>query len=143
MVPLRLFQELPSDGVRQSPSFDPVTMDIINHLRMVALDCRSAARADLFEACALLSHNPDVAKTAHAEALMKCLSQTLGKAPKMLRPGVVETSFDEAWLARLSLAARNDDDASLTFLLRSRVPLHACRNVAFLIRAISDNFSLN
>jgi len=142
MVPLGLYQDVVEAG-ETSPAFDQRTMDLINHLRLVSLDCRASARTDLFEACAILSNDRNVARTAHAEALMKCLSQALGKAPKMLRPGVAEMSFDEAWLARLSDASRRRDDASMTFLLRSRVSKNSCRSIAFLINAISDRFAID
>ena len=142
MIPQRIHTERDAQEAH-GPVFDPTAMDFINHLRMIALGCRSAARTDLFEACAILSTDRHVAKTAHAEALMMCLSQALGKAPKMLIPGVVEVSFDEAWLARRSLAARTKDEASLTFLLHSRLPHYACRNIGFLISADSDRISLD
>ena len=68
--------------------------EVLNRLRWVARRCRSAARVDLFEACAILSTDRDVADTAHAEVLMKSLSQVLGKAPVFYRPGVGEVSFE-------------------------------------------------
>ncbi|MEO0692174.1 MAG: hypothetical protein AAFY90_04765 [Pseudomonadota bacterium] len=110
---------------------------VLNHLRLVALGCRSAARADLFEACALLSTDKATSGTAFAEALMKCLPQALGNRPRMLRPGVEELSFDEAWLNRLIEAAQQGDADSFTFLLRSRVRPEARRNVGYLIRSLA------
>lgn len=122
------------------PSVDPRAWALLNHLRLIALQCRSAARADLFEACAVLSHDRSIARAAHAETLMKCLSQATGNRPRMLRPGSEEVSFDEAWLARLATASLDEDHDSFRFLLQSRVPKSAQRNVAFLIHAISRAF---
>ncbi|MEL6798475.1 MAG: hypothetical protein AAFO80_01250 [Pseudomonadota bacterium] len=110
---------------------------VLNQLRLVALDCRTAARADLFEACALLSIDKATSGTAFAEALMKCLPQALGTRPRMLRPGVEELSFDEAWLNRLIEAAQHGDADSFAFLLRSRVRPEARRNVGYLIRSLA------
>ena len=110
----------------------------LNRLRLVTLSCRSSARTDLFEACAMLSIDPWVAQTAHAEALVKCLPQVIGRQLKFFRPGTEEVSFDEAWLIALTEAVVRDDDDSFLFLLRSRVPQHARRSVGFLIRAMAD-----
>ncbi|MEM6823703.1 MAG: hypothetical protein AAF566_01215 [Pseudomonadota bacterium] len=116
-------------------------LGILNHLRMVALECRAAARADLFEACALISTHPSLAKTAYAEALIKCLPQAIGKTPRMLRPGETEVTFDEAWIAQLVTASATKDFDSFDFLLRSRVEPWARRNVAFLVTSFSEQFS--
>lgn len=126
---------------RTSHQLSPDAWAVLNRLRWVARRCRAAARVDLFEACAVLSIDRDVADTAHAEVLMKSLSQALGKAPVFYRPGEAEVSFDEAWLMRVITALREDDDASLVFLLRSRVHPSACRNLTYLIRSVSERFS--
>lgn len=144
MVALRVIAEDDAGGVtapvRQTPALTDDTRAILNHLRLVSLRCRAAARQDLFHACAMLSLDRATAKDAHAVALMRGLSQALGKAPKMYRPGVDEVSFDEAWLLRMAEAAMRDDDGSLLFLIHSRVPVHMRRSVAFLIRAVVDRF---
>ncbi|MCV3272856.1 hypothetical protein [Roseobacter sinensis] len=132
----------------RSPRHDPSTLSafgaaaaaILNELRCVALRCRTARRTDLFEACAVLSQTPNVARTAYAEALMKSLAQALGAAPVLLRPGVAEVSFDEAWLLRTIIAAQADDRSSFLFLIRSRVPHAARRNLGFLILSVSERF---
>lgn len=121
--------------------FQADTADLLDELRQVALKCRSAARTDLFEACAVLSHAPNVARSAYAEALMKSLAQALGASPVLHRPGVQEVSFDEAWLLRAVQAARRGDRGSFLFLLRSRVPHAARRNLGFLILSVSERFS--
>ncbi|MEM1065740.1 MAG: hypothetical protein AAGJ74_09590 [Pseudomonadota bacterium] len=130
----------PSREPPQSAELDDAARAILNQLRLVALDCRAAARADLFEACALLSIDRKVARTAHADAFMKCLPQAIGKKPKMLRPGVAEVSFDEAWVVRLITCALSGDHDSFAFLLRSRVPPWARRNIAFLVASLAENF---
>ncbi len=112
----------------------------LNHLRMSGLSCRSAARTDVFEACAVLASDGSTARQASADVLMKCLSTLLGRQPVLYRPGEQETSFDEVWLMSMVEAIERDDIDSLTFLLRSRLPREACRNVGFLIRSVSEHF---
>ena len=124
----------PSQAVGPAP--DP----LLSHLRWVALGCRAAARVDLFKACATLALDRDVARQAHAEVLMRSLPQALGRLPVFYRPGVADTSFDEDWLLRIVDRHRASDAGSVAFLLRSRVPDHARRNLGFLIAQISDAF---
>ncbi|MDX8350722.1 hypothetical protein SLH49_22255, partial [Cognatiyoonia sp. IB215446] len=66
---------------------------VLNALRVVALDCRAAARTDLFEACALISNKQNQAQDAFAQALFKCISDVVGNKPVFFRPGTVELSF--------------------------------------------------
>lgn len=141
MVPLRT-EPLRQDAPWARREIDGEAMPLINHIRLVALGCRAASKADFFEACALLATDPHVAREAAAETLIKCFSQATGKRPKILRPGVAEVSFDEAWIGRLALAASRGDEDSFRFLIQSRVPRPAQRNFAFLVRAIVDQFSL-
>ncbi len=138
MVPLKI--DLPLSRAPAAPRIDPRARPLLNHLRVVALKCRVSARTDLFEACAMLSTDKSVARAAHAETLMKCLAQATGKRPVMFRPGAEEVSFDEAWLARMVLAAATGDTDSFEFLIRSRVPHWARRNLAFLIHAVAAEF---
>lgn len=125
-----------------APEFSTGEIRILNHLRIVGLRCRASRRTDLFEACALLSLDRKLAESAHAEVLMRGLVQALGRPPLFFQPGEKQLSFDESWLLRMLQAARHGDDSSITFLLRSRLPLHAQRNVGFLIHQISERFSL-
>jgi hypothetical protein len=115
-------------------------MQVINHLRMVALQCRSAARVDLDQACALLLADPADAQMRHAETLMRGFRQAVSQRPVFFRPGTTELSFDEAWLGRLFEAVENSDDDSFRFLVQSRVPRWTQGNLAFLIRSISEQF---
>jgi len=114
---------------------------VLNALRVTALGCRAAARTDLFEACALISNKEDTARDAFSRALLKCLRQAIHGRPVFFQPGTVEMSFDEAWLIRALIASRSGDGDSLAFLIRSRVPKMHQRQVAFLIKGISDQFS--
>ncbi|MDF0603335.1 hypothetical protein P1J78_21615 [Psychromarinibacter sp. C21-152] len=128
----------------QAPAFrqtmNAADRSLLEHLRVTALDCRAAARADLFEACAMLAVEKPKAREAHAKTLIRTLSQILGKAPRFHRPGVAELSFDEDWLVALSRAVRREDHDSIAFLLRSRVPQHARRSLLFLMAMVSENF---
>ena len=139
MVPLKI--DLPARAPATAPStpprVDPRVWPLLNHLRVVALTCRASARTDLFEACAMLSSDKTIARAAYSETLMKCLAQATGKRPVMYRPGAGEVSFDEAWLARLAVASAESDGDSFEFLLRSRVPAWARRNLAFLIHRVA------
>ncbi|GGG77917.1 hypothetical protein GCM10011415_28570 [Salipiger pallidus] len=148
---------MPSTALAEAPSATVVSLrndapalrseiaaedrSLLEHLRVVALGCRVAARTDMFHACAVLAVDKPKAQAAHAQVLMRTLSQALGTRPRMLRPGVAELSFDERWLLALLRAVRMDDIDSLVFLMRSRVPHHAQRNLTFLIRMVSERFS--
>ncbi len=138
-------------AVRQQNSFDrPVASPaqqmpaqargVLNALRIIAMECRAEARADVFEACALLSNERSVAQDAHARALIRCFGQVLGVRPVFYRPGTVQMSFDEAWLMRLVQCRRNGEWDSFQFLLRSRVGKDQRRNMAFLIGGVSERF---
>ncbi|WP_299773670.1 hypothetical protein [uncultured Tateyamaria sp.] len=140
MVPLRL------DMVADPRPIRPVSAEafaFINHLRFVSMSCRSKPRADLFEACALLHVTRTASQEAHAEALMRCLSQALGKPARLHTPGTLEMSFDETWLIQLGQAVVRRDEASVGFLLRSRVLPEHRRLVRFLVGRISEYFSLS
>lgn len=114
---------------------------LIDHLRHVARDARCKSYVDLFGACATLSVNGHVARYAASEILVRCLSQALGRRPILFRDGECETSFDEDWLMSLARSIKTNDQASTTFLLHSRVPKHAHRNLVFLLGTVADNFS--
>ncbi|SLN51258.1 hypothetical protein PSJ8397_02680 [Pseudooctadecabacter jejudonensis] len=112
----------------------------LNALRMVAMACRSAARTDLFQACALLSGERSVAQDAHARALTRGLHQALGRRPLFYRSGEVDVTFDEAWIIRAISASRTGDFDSFQFLLRSRIAKPYRRQIAFLVHAIAERF---
>ncbi len=126
---------------RTVPAAMPEWHGLLNHLRMIALECRVAAREDLFQACALLSTKRDVARDAHARALLKCLRQAVAAPVTFYRPGTTQVSFDEAWLMQALTCKRAGDNDSFAFLIRSRVnPLYQ-RQVAFLLAGISEQFA--
>lgn len=142
MVPLPISPEIEISRLKAVHLNDlsSNSRELLNHLRMIALSCRASARADLFEACAVLSTSTTVAKNAYAETLMKCLAQSLKQSPLLYRPGVEEVSFDESWLIRAVEAAGREDWGSFEFLVRSRVPFAARRNLGSLIVSISEQF---
>lgn len=117
------------------------TLDILTEVRQAALSCRTAARTDVFKACALLSTVQNEARTAFANAFVRCLEQALGTAPVFFRPGVSELSFDEAWVASALRAVQSEDDASFTFLIHTRVPFEHRRSISFLIHGLANGSS--
>lgn len=107
-------------------------------LRKLAPRCQAGARLDLFHACAMLSTNSEVAARAYAEALLRGLATVLGRVPVLHQPRAIEISFDEAWIAGLLAAAARDDQASLHFLLASRLPRHAWRQIGWLVAQLAQ-----
>lgn len=145
MVPLQTPNISPASPTRPHPAPDLSKHEFafLSQLRMSALRCRVASRADLFEACAMLTLDTNAAQMAFSDALMKCLKQALGRAPVLYRPGVDQLSFDEHWLLALARAHAREDRDSFLFLIASRVDRSARRNLAFLVARISDGFSLD
>ncbi|MEM6941599.1 MAG: hypothetical protein AAF943_16285 [Pseudomonadota bacterium] len=140
MVPLKL----PLDG-ETAPRrvIAAADMAFLNHLRFVAMQCRVKPKTDLFEACALLQTNRTASREAYAEALMRCLSEALGKPARLHAPGTAELSFDEEWLVQLGRASATGDEPSRRFLLGSRVAHANRRLVGFLVGQIAECFALN
>ena len=130
------------DEAQASPELPEYWRGALNALRMTALRCRADARDDLFQACALLTHAKPAAQDAYTRALFRCLSEALGTRAVFFRPGEHALSFDEAWLTRLLMVSAAGDGDSLAFLIRSRVPKMYQRHIAFLIKGISEQFSL-
>ncbi len=114
----------------------------IDSLRVMSMSCRAKPRADLFEACALLHVSRSASQAAHMEALMRCLDEALGKAARLHAPGTAEMTFDESWLVQLGRAMSRGDDASISFLLRSRVRAEHRRLIRFLLTRVVESFSL-
>lgn len=139
MVPLTSSVQPESN---RAPNIAPIAFDFLNHLRFVAMGCRAKPRADLFKACALLHFNRSDSVEAHADALMRCLAQALGKPARLHAPGTAELTFDESWLVQLKTAVANHDESSLSFLLRSRIVPEHRRLIRFLICHISEHFPL-
>jgi len=135
MVPLRLEYQ-PESAALPQPGAEALAY--LNHLRFVAMRCRARPQTELFEACALLHAGRSASRTAHAEALMRCLNQALGKRARLLAPGTAEMTFDEHWLVQLALACARGDTASQEFLLTSRVAHENRRLVRFLVVRIAE-----
>ena len=142
MVPVQL--DLVADARPAPPQrhVSDTAFAYLNFLRFVSMSCRVKPRTDLFQACALLHVDRSASREAHAEALMRCLGEALGKQPRLHSPGTVEMSFDENWLVQLGEAIARDDDGSTAFLLKSRVLPEHRRLVRFLVGRISECFSL-
>ena len=126
----------PSGAIRAS-DLDGSARAILNQLRLTALECRTAARTDLSAACACATRDKSADEQPCLREFIKCLPQALGKRPKLLRPGVSEVSFDEAWILRLIAASQDQDGDSLAFLLRSRVVPEARSQVGSLLEILS------
>lgn len=109
----------------------------LDKLRSTATRCQAARRLDLFCACRMLSGDTKEAGTAFARALIRTLSQGLGRAPVFFRPGSREVSFDERWLISLISAVQKGDEPSFEFLIRSRLGRHTHRPTAFLVRNLA------
>lgn len=107
-------------------------------LRRLAPRCQAGARLDLFHACAMLSTDSGVAARSYAEALLRGLAVVLGRVPVLHQPGASELSFDEAWIASLLTAARRGDEDSTRFLLASRLPRHARRQIGWLAAQLAQ-----
>ena len=137
MVPLRL--DIRAEIAPRTLS--PAAMAFLNHLRFVAMGCRTKPRTQLFEACALLQVTRTASREAHAEALMRCLTEALGKPARLHAPGTIELTFDERWLVQLGAACMQDDDSSIRFLLNSRLARENRRFVRFLVSRIAECFS--
>jgi hypothetical protein len=135
MVPLSIPKHA---DTRAEPELGMQSMRFLNHLRMVSMACRSKPRTDLFEACALLHSERSASVDAYVDALMRCLSDTLGKPAKLFAPGTLEMTFDEHWLVQLGCACGRGDLASQRFLLGSRVDFEDRRLVRFLIGRIAE-----
>ncbi|MEL6646095.1 MAG: hypothetical protein AAFQ05_00090 [Pseudomonadota bacterium] len=108
-------------------------LPLLNRLRFLSARCRSAARLDLFKACALLSDPPEKAGEGFATALVRTLGQALDHPPVFFAPGRKDRSFDEDWLLRVIERTASGDSESVAFLLRRRVANHHTHALAFLI----------
>ncbi|MEM1312924.1 MAG: hypothetical protein AAGI51_00100 [Pseudomonadota bacterium] len=128
------------------PALDPIERTdaslqayagLLNRLRFAAAACRASARVDLFRACALLSTEKDVAVQAHVDALVRTLSQAIGRRPVFHAPGTREMSADELWLLRLIERTEVGDSASAAFLAaRKAAPEHR-RSLRFLAHGVA------
>ena len=141
MVPLRL--ERPHADPTNDAAISAEATAFVQVVRLAAMACRVKPRADLFEACALLHVSKAKSSAAHAEALVLCLREALGKPARFFAPGEREMTFDESWLAQLAMSFLRGDQSSHRFLLGSRVARENRRLVSFLVGQIVEHISKN
>ncbi|WP_116085267.1 hypothetical protein [Tropicimonas sp. IMCC34011] len=136
MTALRL--ELPhlEDGDRATQALTPDLAARLARLRVAALRCRVSTRLDFTEACALIGRG-GAQDGRTADALLRVLGEGLGRLPVFFRPGAGDLSFDERWLVALLSALDRGDEASATFLLKSRIAPHYRRFLGFLAAQVA------
>ncbi|MEM1363269.1 MAG: hypothetical protein AAGF94_16400 [Pseudomonadota bacterium] len=134
MIPAQLLPT--SDADNAIALLEGDEMRRLDLLRAQAAGCRTAARLDLFQACSLLTVDPDKAPVVFARALLRTLGEALGKRPVIHGSGSPEISFDERWLLRLIERLEAGDTDSFTFLLSGRVPHEYRRSVAYLVHGV-------
>lgn len=132
--------ELWGDSRDWQPRISARDYAFLDFLRRIHLSCRTKPRTTLFEACALLHSNRSKELDAHAEALMRCLSDAFRKSARLHAPGTVELSFDERWLLQLGTAVTANDEASVAFLVHSRISAEHRRLIRFLMGRIAQSF---
>lgn len=106
-------------------------------IRQRADAARSAARLDLFKACAVLSMREHPSAYDFADAVARTLEQALGHRPDWNPPGKTELSFDESWLLRLVERSLACDSASVAFLISSRVQRGKRASLAYLVNGLA------
>lgn len=144
MVPLHklpAFDRSPAMPLAPAQQITVQQRGLLNHLRMAAMGCRTAARTDLFEACALLTIDGEDAKRTFVETFVKCLPDAAQSQIKWFSPGVVQMSFDEAWVMRCLSCIADDNTDNLNFLLKSRIAVSDRRYIGFLLGRISEQFT--
>jgi hypothetical protein len=102
------------------------------------MECRVAARTDLFEACALLALGGETSKHSFMSTFVKCLSDAVHAPVKWYQPGATDVTFDEAWVLRCLSVIETGDTDNLSFLLRSRVAPRDRRYIGYLLGRISE-----
>ena len=134
---MSLSETLPPPASCAALEADAAALRLLAPLRFLGRTCRAKARLDAFEACAMLSLDPGASVQAHADALLRVLSQALGRPLKLHAPGSTDLSFDERWLAALVAAAGRGDAGSLGFLTAHRIPRHMARQTVWLARQLA------
>ena len=120
---------------------DPMAIALLNRIRFSAAACRTSARLDLFDACAVLESRGHEGEQAHVATLIRVLGQALGTRPVFRRAGATGLSFDEAWLLATINARTAGDDASFTFLVNRRVAASKRRIFALLVSGLAERLS--
>lgn len=114
------------------------TQQVLHLIRQRADASRSAARLDLFKACAVLSLREEASAYDFADAVARTLEQALGHAPEWHGPEAGSVSFDEIWLLRLVERSIVCDSASVAFLISSRVPQGKRASLAYLVNGLAE-----
>ena len=128
--------EIESEHDRPHATLPPSTLALLNRIRFAAALCRSSARLDLFEACALLDREADGAEEVHIATLIRVMGQALDARPVFRRPGEIELSFDEAWLVAAISARLDGDEDSFAFLVGRRVAASKRRTLSMLVSGL-------
>lgn len=89
------------------------------------------------EICELLSMDRHTEADVYANGLVLSLDAALGRQPVWHVPGMVDLSFDEAWLVRLVERSCALDTSSVAFLIAGRVTPPYCANIAFLVDGLA------
>ncbi|MEM0922415.1 MAG: hypothetical protein AAGF44_01005 [Pseudomonadota bacterium] len=125
----------------QSPELDSGGREVLNQIRLAAMECRLARKPNPESICALRHKGEVLSAEAHLSALLRLLPVAMNRRVTFLRPGVEDRSFDEKWLLRLLHSVRTDDTDSLVFGLASRIPRHFHAPIQFLAKGCADIFS--
>lgn len=141
MVPLSKLNPTPFHTVEQRQPARQISAGqrcILDQLRAASMACRVLARTDLYKACALLTVDGENARRTFVETFVRCLSASIHKQVIWFSPGVVELSFDEAWVMRCLACIEADHSGNLDFLLKSRVSAPHRRYIGFLLGRIAE-----
>lgn len=111
---------------------------VFSLIRQRADAARTAARLDLFKACAVLSMREHPSAHDFADAVARTLEQALGRTPDWRAPGEPVLSFDERWLLRLIERSLACDTASVAFLISSRVQRGKRASLAYLVNGLAE-----
>lgn len=112
--------------------------DALRLVREQQAVARDAVRLDLFKACALLALKDSSTARDYANAVVRTLGQALDKTPELRAPDADGVSFDEHWLLRVLERLRAQDDASVAFLISSRVPQPKRDSVIYLVTGLAE-----
>lgn len=117
--------------------FTLAEMAVLNQLRRAAMAGRVAARTDLFAACASLKTRVCTQPMGCMDTFVRCLPEAMGRPVIWFAPGAHEVSRDEAWAMRCLDRITAGDDASLTFLLATRIRNVDRCNIGYLLGRIA------
>jgi hypothetical protein len=127
-----------SDASAADTPCDGQTQQLLTLIRQRVDASRSAARLDLFKACAVLSLREEASAHDFADAVARTLEQALERAPEWHGPEAGSVSFDEIWLLRLVERSIVCDSASVAFLISSRVPRGKRASLAYLVNGLAE-----